>query len=1071
MHLRAPLTPLLAAAVLALALPAPMEAQEPSSDRWDVNDPPFPMSEVELDVTEGTWMSLDVSPDGREIAFDLLGDIYVMPIEGGEARALTHDLAWNMQPRYSPNGRWIAFTSDRAGGDNIWIMDRSGENLHQVTNESFRLLNGPAWAPDSDYIVARKHFTSARSLGAGEMWMYHRTGGSGVQLTERPNDQKDVNEPALSPDGRYLYFSQDVTSGATFQYNKDSNAGIYAVRRLDRETGRLENLTGGPGGAVRPTPSPDGRTLAFVKRVRFDTHLFLRDLASGREWSIYGDLERDMQEIWAIHGVYPAMAWTPDNRSIVFWAGGKIRRIDVETREVSEVPFRVRTTRRLAEAVRFPVEVHPDSFDVRMLRWVQVSPDGRRVLFSAMGHLYVRDLPDGRARRLTTQNDHFEFYPSWSRDGRQIVYVSWDDDRLGGVRVIPAGGGREGRVVTPEQGHYIEPAFTPDGATIVYRKVPGGGLVSPLWSADPGLYRIPAAGGEPRLVTRSGAEPHFGASSDRVFLRGSAQGRQTLLSISLDGTDERVHLRSQWANDFRVSPDGRHVVFVERFHAYLRPFVATGSPVDVSPTSRDLPQKRLTRDAGDYLHWSGDGGTLHWSLGPELFTLPVASAFDFLGDEGDEVDLPVAEGHDIGFRMTSDVPSGTVAFTGARIITMQGEEVIENGTLVVEGNRIRAVGPAGDVTVPPGAHVVDASGHTIMPGIIDVHWHGGQGRFGIVPQQNRVNFVSLAFGVTTIHNPSANSHEIFTSAEMARAGLQTAPRIFSTGQILYGATTAFTAQVSSLDDARTHIRRTAALGAISVKSYNQPRRDQRQQVLTAARDEGIMVLPEGGALFQHNMNMVVDGHTGIEHSLSVENVYDDVIQMWSRSDVGLTPTLTVAYGGLYGDEYWYSRTNVWEDERLTTFNPPLTVEARSRRRLQVPYEEWNHQRTAAHTNKLYQAGVGVQLGAHGQQNGLDGHWELWNFGLGGMPNHDALKVATIEGARYLGMDGDLGSLEPGKLADLIVMERNPLENLRNSTSIRWTMVNGRLYDARTMNEEGNHPRERGAFFWEDWGWR
>lgn len=232
-----------------------------------------------------------------------------------------------------------------------------------------------------------------------------------------------------------------------------------------------------------------------------------------------------------------------------------------------------------------------------------------------------------------------------------------------------------------------------------------------------------------------------------------------------------------------------------------------------------------------------------------------------------------------------------------------------------------------------------------------------------------------------------------------------------------------------------------------------------------------MVVPEGGALFQHNLNMVADGHTGIEHSLSVENVYDDVVQMWSHSETGLTPTLVVAYGGLWGEEYWYSHTDVWDHDRLLAFNPPLQVEARARRTLRVPEDEWNHERTAAHVNELYQAGIGVQLGAHGQRNGLDAHWELWNFGLGGMPNHDALRVATLEGARYLGMDAHIGSLEEGKLADLIVLERNPLDDLRNSEHIRWTMVNGRLYDARTMDQVGNHPSERGTFYWETWGWR
>lgn len=1065
--LRATLVPF----ILLVVAPPSLEAQQATGDGWDVNQPPFQMSEVELDVTEGTWMSLDISPDGQEIVFDLLGDLYIMPAEGGDARALTREHAWNMQPRFSPDGRWIAFTSDRSGGDNIWIMERDGTGLHQVTDESFRLLNGPTWSPDSEYIVARKHFTGTRSLGAGEMWMYHRAGGTGIRLTERPNDQKDVNEPAFSPDGRYLYFSQDVTPGAFFEYNKDSNQGIFAIRELDMETGALRTLTGGPGGAVRPTPSPDGRYMAFVKRVRFQSTLFLRDLESGKEWPIYEDMERDMQEIWSIHGLYPTLAWTPDSESIVFWARGGIHRIHVESQDVEAIPFRVQTTRQVANSIRFPVDVHPEEFGVRLLRWVEVSPSGDQVAFSAMGHLYVRDLPEGEPRRVTTQTDHLEFFPSWSRDGDELVYVSWNDQDLSAIRTVPASGASEGQILTQDMGHFREPVFSPDGNSVVYRRASGGGLISPLWSEDTGLFQIPAQGGESTLLTSSGRAPHFGASSQRVYFQDSEGGQQLLRSIGMDGREARTHLRSQWASDFRVAPDDEHVAFRERYQAYLRPFVPSAGPVDVAPGSRDLPQQRVSRDAGDWLHWSGDGTNLHWALGPELFTLEMDAAFDHLSGNGQATELPLSEGLDIGFQAEAHVPEGTVAFTGARLITMRGDEVIENGSVVVEGNRITAVGPADQVEIPGDAHVVDASGQTIMPGMIDAHWHGSQASQGVIPEQNRMNYASLAFGVTTIHNPSTNTADWQTASEMALAGKIVAPRLFATGQILYGATTASMVEVDSLDDALEHLRRLARQGMISVKSYNQPRRDQRQQILAAAWEEGIMVVPEGGALFHHNMNMIADGHTGIEHSLSVEDVYDDVLQFWSASEAGITPTLVVAFGGLWGEEYWYSKTDVWANERLANFNPPLTVEARARRAMQVPDEEWGHILTAQHTNKLYQAGIGVQLGAHGQRQGLDAHWELWNFGLGGMPNHDALKVATIEGARYLGMDEHIGSLEEGKLADLIVLDANPLDDLQNSESIRWTMVNGRLFDAFTMDEVGNHPQPRNPFYWEDWGWR
>jgi Tol biopolymer transport system component len=202
-------------------------AAKPEPPKWDVNNPPGPRKTIPIDTTTGTWINLDVSPDGNEIVFDLLGDLYSSPITGGTAKSLTSGMAWDMQPRYSPDGKKIAFTSDRAGGDNIWLMDRDGTHPQQVTKESVKLLNNPAWAPDGQYIVARKHFVGSRSLGSGEMWLYHTSGGEGLQLTKRPNEQKDVNDPAFSPDGRYLYFDQDITPGNYFEYNKDSNKTLY----------------------------------------------------------------------------------------------------------------------------------------------------------------------------------------------------------------------------------------------------------------------------------------------------------------------------------------------------------------------------------------------------------------------------------------------------------------------------------------------------------------------------------------------------------------------------------------------------------------------------------------------------------------------------------------------------------------------------------------------------------------------------------------------------------------------------------------------------------------------------
>jgi imidazolonepropionase-like amidohydrolase len=350
-----------------------------------------------------------------------------------------------------------------------------------------------------------------------------------------------------------------------------------------------------------------------------------------------------------------------------------------------------------------------------------------------------------------------------------------------------------------------------------------------------------------------------------------------------------------------------------------------------------------------------------------------------------------------------------------------------------------------------------------------VHWHGSMGSDQIIPQQNWVLYAGLALGVTTVHDPSNDTAEIFASSELAKTGAIVGPRIFSTGTILYGAKAPYKAEINSLDDALAHLRRMKAVGAFSVKSYNQPRRDQRQQVIEAARQLGMLVVPEGGSLYQHNMTMVVDGHTGVEHSLPVANVYEDVKQLWSKTRVGYTPTLVVAYGGSSGEHYWYATTDVWADERLSKFVPRRILDARSRRRTIIPPEELNHIAVARAAKQLLDAGVKVQLGAHGQRESLGAHWEMWMFEQGGMTPMEALRAATIDGARYLGFDREIGSLETGKLADLIVLDANPLANLRNTRTVRYTVVNGRVFDADTMNEIGNHPRTRKPFFFQSAG--
>jgi len=1039
-------------------LPGQAKEEKP---QWDVNHPPGEAYEAKIDVDSGTWMSVDVSPNGKQIVFDLLGDLYLMPIEGGEAKALTHSIAWEMQPRFSPDGKSLAYTSDAGGGDNIWIMDLASGKERQLTNEDFRLLNSPVWSRDGQYIAARKHFTSRRSLGAGEIWLYHIAGGKGLQLNKRPNDQKDLGEPAFSADNRKVFFSRDSTPGPIFEYSKDSNKVIYEIFSIDRESGKIRKEVSGFGGSVRPTPSPDGKYLAFVRRIRNQSSLFLKDLDSGHEFPIYQALDRDMQETWAIHGVYPAMAWTPDSRSLVFWAGGKIKRIDIKSRKVADIPFHVKTTREMRKAVVTQVDPAPDKFKTRLLRWVEVSPKGDKVVFQALGKLYLRDLKTGRVKRLTNSKDEFEFYPAWSADGKWIVYTTWNDEKQGAIKKVRARGGK-GKTLSREPGKYIHPRFSKDGKQIVYQKVSGGYLLSPDWDMHPGIYRMSAEGGRATLVTEDGSQPFFADNDRRIMVHRYENKKSTLVSLDLNGHDAITKARTDWATDFSLSPNGEYLVFRERYHLYIAPFTAAAKAIDLSPKGGNLPVLKLTSEGGKYISWSGDSRTVNWALGSDLhqFTLPSPLVW------GEKQKLPKPTVTDLGMLVRSDQPQSQLLLSGAKIITMDGDKVIEKGDILIRNNRIAALGESGTVKISGKVKRIDVSGKTIIPGLIDVHWHGAQGSNQITPQQNWENLSSLAFGVTTFHDPSNNTDEIFAEAELARHGDVLAPRIFSTGTILYGARASIMAEVNSLDDAIAHLKRLKAQGAFSVKSYNQPRRDQRQQILEAARQTNMMVVPEGGSTFQHNLTMIIDGHTGIEHAIPVAAIYDDVKQLWQQSQTAYTPTLVVAYGGIWGENYWYQHNEVWKHPLLTRYVPKSVLYPRAIRRDMAPEEDYNHFNTARVAAQLQDLGVRVQMGAHGQREGLGAHWEMWMFAQGGMTPLEVLRTATIDAARYIGMDQHIGSLEVGKVADLVILDVDPMQDIYQTDKVDKVMLNGRLYEAETLEQIAPEKKKRKKLYFE-----
>ncbi len=1009
-----------------------------------------PTEELVFTTDEGTWLNVDVSPDGSQIVFDMLGDLYLLPMAGGEAERLTTTLAQEVQPRFSPDGKSLTYISDANGGNNIFVMELATKHERAITTEKFRSLTNPRWHPDGSGIVARKHFTGSRSLGSGEMWFYHLDGGSGVQLTSKRNEQQDENDPVYSPDGRYLYYTQDATPGPYFQYNKNPHEGIYVTRRLDLETGENIALLGGPGGAVRPEPSPDGRYIAYVKRIQTDSVLMLYDRQTGESQVLYRELDHDQQEVWALFGLYPNFSWTPDSESIVFWAKGKLHRIDVDTKAVVGIGFTAEVAQTIAQTRKATPKVDIDVVASKMLRDFATSPDGRYLVFHALGHLYYADVQNLQPKRLT-KLEGFEYAPQFSADGKYLVFAHWQDGTYGSIYRAKWRGtkGISGLAkITSEPGHYQHPDVNNEG-TVVYQKQTGNSFRGLLYGLEPGIY-VSDQNGKARRLLREGREPIF-LREDLIAYEHGGGDKRFISTVNTDGTEQRTRYSLGAISEWAIDPLGQRIAYRKDFKVYVAPIVLSAK--EQSLGGAELTAKQVSEGAGRYLHWSS--GALHWSLGPTYSSLDMSRPEASPAEYTLELSYPVKRSDKI------------IAYQNARIVPVVGRP-IERGTLLVQGNKIVAVGDFADVEVPANAMVIDVSDKTIVPGFIDTHaHHSGHFYSSPLPETNASYLANLAFGVTTTHDPSSNTETVFSLAELQRTGKLIGPRIFSTGSVLYGAKSNSYVDIQSLDDARVHLKRLQAQGAFSVKSYNQPRREQRQWIIQAAAELGMSVYPEGGATFYNQLTHILDGSTGLEHNLPVAPLYEDVLRLWQGAPhVGYTQTLVVNYAGLNSEYYWYQDSNVWEHELLGRYTPVAELTARSRRVQQAAEDDYFFKTVAASGKALQDRGVLVTVGAHGQLQGLGYHWEMWSLAKGGMAPDKVLQAATIDGARYLNMDREIGSLEVGKLADFVILNKNPLEDIRNTDSVAMVSIDGRLYDSSSMNQVAPEANERGKLWFE-----
>lgn len=990
---------------------------------------------ITFETDKGTWMALDVSPDGNTINFELLGDIYNLPIHGGTAEPLIDGNAFQSQPRFSPDGKNIVFISDESGADNVWIADLDGKNTRQITEFNQELLVSPEWSKDGKAILATV-ITDGLQRSAN-LYRFDISTKQKTLLVENTNGRSArlVSSPApgpymgsVHPKKKGFYFSS-ITPRA---HNARKGAASE-IKYYNTTTQLTEKVLVDKGNAMKPYVSKDGKWLVYGATSGGKTGLRLRDIKNSKEkWLIFPFVANEL-DARATRDVLPNYAFTPDDKSIIVAYGGKIHRINLLDGKDTIIPFTAKVEMVVHKPLHFEHRVDKVQVKSRFVKDPALSVDGS-LAFSAMGKIYVKHSREDDPVPISSKND-WASYPTWSHDGAFLVYCTWNES--GGHMWKYNIKSKSTEQITKNSAFYATPVLSDDNRRLlVYRTSEG-------IKRKTQFIPFPDEAEFIEINLINGELKNFGITGGFLYPQYAGDGKGILATSGFLGvmyqqlgSPRKIIAKSPFpAKEMKVNKGGTKLLFLTNggtLHQVNIPrdssFVKLQTPLSFNAISEG---QLLAADRPETYSWSSDGLTALWTTGATIH-----QKADGLHQK-----------ENISITFPRFKPKGTLVLRGATCISMKGDEIIQKSEIVIEDNRIVAVGALGTVMIPENAEIIDFSGKYIMPGLIDVHAHFKLTPGAIQPISPAM-YANLAYGTTTIRDPQAIP-EIFLYSDLVAAGLADGPRIYSTGPGLF-----IFDQLNSYEKTKSRLEVYKNRYQTNyIKSYLLGNRQQRKWMIQACQELQLMPIAEGGADTKQDITHVLDGFTSNEHSLPNAHIYKDVVQLFAQSNIQYTPTLLVSFGGPLPLYQYFAKENPFNNQKLRRFFPKdFLYDGTATRLLYFREEDYHVKDVSKGVNKIMTAGGSIALGGHGDMQGLQNHWEMWLLASGGMSLHNVLKVATINGAKVLGLAADLGSIEKGKLADLIILDEDPLINIKNSTSIKYVMKNGVLYNGETLDK-------------------